>query len=130
MRRVIPFYSYHRGIVPAVLQELAENPGGAAGQQTMQTHNLRSENPDQFVPEYMGGGLALPVGKEENGTQRFLSRLDTPIEAAFDPIGNSVQDTMLGLLSQSNPLIKGPLEYATGKQFVSVRRFAVLTRVM
>jgi hypothetical protein len=54
MRRVLPFYSYHRGIVPAVLQELDENPGGAAGQLAMQAHNLRSENKDQFVPENLG----------------------------------------------------------------------------
>ncbi len=126
MRRVIPFYSYHRGIVPAVLQELAERPAGAAGQLAMQTHNLRAADPDSFIPEYLGGGLAVPLGKENDGTQSFLTRLDTPSEAAFDPVGHGVQDTLQGLLGQTNPLIKGPLEYATGKQFFSGRDLADL----
>jgi hypothetical protein len=126
MRRVLPFYSYHRGVVPAVLQELAEQPGGAAGQLAMQAHNQRAANPDQFVPEYLGGGLALPIGKEDQGTQRFLTSLETPIEAALDPIGKNVQETAMGILGQSNPLIKGPIEYATGKQLFTGRDLADL----
>ena len=122
MRRVLPFYSYHRGIIPAVLDELAQNPGGLAGQYAMQSNLLR-QNSKGFVPEYLGGGLALPLGGEDKdtGMQRFLTRIDNPVEASFDPIGNSVQDTALGLLGQTNPVFKGPLEFATGKQFFTGR---------
>ena len=81
---------------------------------------------DQFVPEYLGGGLAIPVGKEDNGTQRFFSKLDLPEEAAFDALKPSLSETALGLAGQLNPLIKGPLEYATGKQFMSGRDLADL----
>lgn len=131
MRRVIPFYSWMRQNVPAQLTELAQQPGGRVGQALRATTDLRAK-PGQFVPEYLGGGLAVPVGQEENGQQRFVSNLGLPFEDAFRELGvghgltANVGRTLENLLGNTNPLIKGPLELATGKQFYTGRDLADL----
>lgn len=125
MKRFIPFYSYSRAIIPKVLSEIAENPGGLTGQAAMASGALRADK-NQFVPEYLGAGAAIPLGKEDNGTQRFLGHLGLPVEAAFEALKPSLSQSMLGVLGQANPLIKAPLEYATGKQFMSGRDLADL----
>lgn len=125
MRRLVPFYTYTRGIVPSVIEQLAQSPGGVAASWAKATHSLRNDG-DTFVPEYLGGGLAIPIGEEANGTQRFFTRMDTPPETAFENLRSNIPDTLMGLLGQTNPLIKAPLEFATGKQFFTGRDLAEL----
>ena len=87
--------------------------------------SLRQQGGEQFLPDYLGSGLALPMGGEDaTGTKRFLTRLDLPPEQAFEAIKggpNGAQNTLMGLLGQTNPLIKAPLEWATGRQFFTGR---------
>jgi hypothetical protein len=126
MKRLAPFYGFSRGNVPSVLNQLTTNPGGLAGVSAKAALNARAQ-PGTFLPEYMGEGLAVPIGEmTPEGRQRYLTKIDTPAEAAFEMVKGSPQATLMGLLGQMNPLIKGPLEYATDRQFYSGREMGDL----
>lgn len=117
MTRVAPFYTYARGVIPFVLNEIARRPGGLTGVIPQVAYGLHDD--DKFLPDYLGQGLHVPIGGEEGGTQRYLTRTDLPAEQALDYVKggpHAMQNTLLGLLAQSNPIIKAPLEYAFGKQ--------------
>lgn len=115
MRRVIPFYGWARQSIPSVLYQIATNPGGKMGQSIRAASEMRGSEPG-FLPSYLGGGVAMPVGDQENGTQRYLTSLGLP----FEELGQLAQgpQSLLGML---NPLAKAPLEVATNKQFFTGR---------
>ncbi len=119
-RRVIPFYSYTRQTMPWTLQKMIEQPGGLTGVGARVVSGLR-EQPDTFVPSYLGGGLALPLGQTEDKRTRYLTQTDLPFESAFQPLKASIAGTGMNIMGQVNPLIKGPLEYMAGKQFYTGR---------
>src|SRR5207249_4252241 len=78
--------SFMRQNIPATLEQLIEKPGGKVGSAIKGEEALRHDQ--GFVPDYIGEGLAVPLGKEEDGTQRFLSRFGVmPHEAAFEDLG-------------------------------------------
>ena len=37
-----------------------------------------------YVPKYLRSGLAMPVGPEDNGKRRYISKLGLPAEEAFE----------------------------------------------
>ncbi len=114
MKRLIPFYNFARQNIPAVIKELAENPGGKLGQTVKAVTAIKGDHPG-FIPSYVGEGVAAPVGGEENGTQRYLTHLGL----GFEDLGRLTgPGGPLGLL---NPLIKGPIEAATGRQLFTGR---------
>jgi hypothetical protein len=128
MRRAIPFYTFASRNAPYQIGKMLEQPGGFAGQMMRLTGDLRDQS--GFVPPYLGNGLTIPVGQEdETGKQRFLTGLGLPHEQAFENIKmgpKGAEDTLMSLMGQMNPLIKAPLEFATGKQFYSGRDLADL----
>ena len=123
LSRVIPFYSFARGNIPYQAEQLLTHPGGAAATLAKTSQDLRQQA--GFLPDYLGAGLAVPLGEENaEGTKRFLTRLDLPPEQAFEMLHggpNALSSSLMGILGQTNPLIKGPLEQATGKQFFTGR---------
>jgi hypothetical protein len=125
MRRVIPFYSWMRHNLPWTLEEIVANPGGVTAQAIKGSTAMRRDQ--GFVPEYLGEGLAVKLGREDDGTQRFFTRTGLPWEdfMPFDP-GRGASAGM-DILGQTNPLIKAPLELATGKQFFTGRDLADLS---
>ena len=112
MRRLIPFYSFMKGNVPYQLRQIAENPGGVVATSVKAASEARDQG--GFTPAYLGSGVALPLGQEENGRQRYLSQLGLP----FEQLGEM---SMRGLAGGLNPLIKYPLEQMAGQQFFSGR---------
>jgi hypothetical protein len=114
--------TYARQNIPYQLGQLAAYPGGLNASLLKTAADLRQQA--GFLPQYLGQGLAIPVGGEEGGTRRYLTRTDLPPEQAFELLRGGphwTQDTLLALLGQSNPMLKGPIEYATGKQFFTGR---------
>lgn len=125
MKKMFPFYQFQRRMVPEILSDIAQKPGGKAGKAIRATNSLRSEG---FLPEHISGGLAIPVGGEtDEGNQRFLTGVDLPFEILGDifkmgpTLGSTLEKTGLSLAGNMNPLFKGPAELATGKQFFSGR---------
>ena len=120
MRRVIPFYNFMRQNLPAQFEEIIKNPGGKLASTIKLTETLR--NRQGYVPEQVGEGLAFPVGqRDETGRQQYLTHFGLPFEDAFRPFAPSAKESMQQLLSETNPLIKGPMELATGRSLFTGR---------
>lgn len=118
MRRVLPFYSWARGNIPQEVTQLLERPGTSLGALGARVTDQARRN-QGFLPPYLGGGLAVPLGSEDDGNQRYLTRLGLPFEQPFDWINagpNGAARSLGALASQMNPLLKFPIEYMTGKQ--------------
>lgn len=121
LRRVIPFYSFMRRSIPYTLGQFIEKPGGLYGQSARLANVARQES--GFQPPQLGGSLAIPIGEEEDGVQRYLSQIDLPSEAINKLLvpGQSlvsqktVSNTARSLLAQADPLLKGFIELGTGK---------------
>ncbi len=118
MRRVIPFYNFMRQNVPAVVSELATNPGGKLATTIKGVNEAKGDHPG-FVPSQISGGIAAKVGDEQNGQQRYLTHLGL----GFEDLGNLAGPGALGML---NPLIKAPIEAVTGRQLITGRDLADL----
>lgn len=126
-KRLIPFYSFTRRMIPQVFKELIEKPGGKLAQ-TIRAENMSRD--DQFLPPYLAPGLAVRLPdslSSGTGEARYLTSIDLPHEAVFQLFRPSntalgtLEETGMGLLGMLNPLIKAPTELATGKQFYSGR---------
>ena len=110
MRRIVPFYSWMRQNVPSTLKRLIDQPGGA---EALTAKAFVSQRSEEFIPEYVGEGLAIPLTAEQGGVQRFLSRSGLQFEDALKVLGDIGNTKTLGNLT---PLLKVPLEFATGTQ--------------
>ena len=134
-KRLIPFWQFSRHMIPFQLSQLAHKPGGLVAQTIRAANRMRGEG---FVPEHVGAGLAIPFGEGAEGKQRFITGIDLPHEQLNDilrlrhldtssPGGlvtsavGSVSETGKALLGQTTPLLKGPVEEITGRQFYSGR---------
>src|SRR5207244_9530388 len=121
MRRVAPFYTWTRANVPAVIRQLGESPGGPTAQ--VIKASTAAKQKEGFEPPYIGEGLGVPVGgRDETGTQRYLTSLGLPAEDAFPfvagrGLSGNVMRTLGDLPGEASPLLKAPIELATGTQF-------------
>lgn len=120
MKRLVPFYSFARGAVPYALRDLMQRPGGLNAQAIRLMNMGRDE--EGFLPPQLEGGLAIPLGPEnDEGMQRYLARIDLPVEtldqfAKFQGgMGNSLSETLKGLIAQTAPIVKTPVELAFGE---------------
>jgi hypothetical protein len=112
--RLFPFYKFTSRNIPFTLQQLAEKPGGRMSQ-TIRAAN-RARNPDESTPDYVSETASIPLGKAADGTARYLTGLGLAMEDPLSLVGGP-RSTGLELLSRLNPMLKGPLEYATGESF-------------
>jgi len=145
IKRAVPFYSFTKGIAPLVYQDLVERPAGLMGQSIRAINRAGEPAEGRFTPEYLRQSAAIPLdasvpllGVDSPNISRFLSNIDLPYEQLlnfFSPgIGNTVTrqvfDSLMksgqNLLGQTNPLLKGPLEFATNRQFYSGRELSDL----
>lgn len=145
LKRIFPFYSYTKGITPLVAQELTENPAGLMGQSIRAINRASEPSENRFTPEYLRQSAAIPIdptfpllGADTPGITRFLTNIDLPHEGLlnlFTPgvsnslvgtVGDSLMKTGSNLLGQTNPLLKGPLEFILNRQFYSGRQLSDL----
>lgn len=116
-RLAIPFYSFSKGMLPVVLQELFHNPGGPMGQTLRGLNRSRSE--DGMVPDYIAGTAAIPFGEKPDGTKSYLTGLGLGFEDSLNLMEGvfrgQPEETAKNVLARSNPLIKGTVEGITGR---------------
>lgn len=124
MTRIMPFYKFSRKMIPQIIQDLAQRPGGKYGQMIRMMR--ASQDQGELAPDYVRDSLSIPVssnpvlesiiGKAPEGTDRYVTGFGLPHEdlLSFSP---TARGSMLELLSRTNPLIKAPLELATGETF-------------
>jgi hypothetical protein len=124
MRRVVPFYSFSRGVAPFIFKELMERPGGRMGQAVRASNRSRGED---FVPEQVSSTMAAPIGGAPEGFSRYLTGLGLAHEDPLNLIRpganahDTVKQTIQELLGRTNPLVKAPLELGFGIQAFSGR---------
>ncbi len=129
MKRVVPFYTFSRKNIPKQAQRALQDPRKV---QVPMRLSAAGRDEEGYVPEYLQSGLAVPVGSEQDGTQRYLSQLGLPFEEAFSrlKVGKGPSDTLWktveGLMGTLRPELKFALENATGKQFYTGRDLADL----
>ena len=114
-RRIFPFYTFSRKIAPLVLKSLVEKPGGALAQ-TLRATSFGRDIQD-IVPEYVGTQAAVPLPSGPSGDARYLTGFGFAHEDPMSFVRGDLKQSGLELLSRTNPMIKGPLEYLTGQSF-------------
>jgi len=122
MSRLIPFYRWQRQNLPRTLEELVTRPSGGTALAAKTT--VRSREDQGFIPDYIGEGIAIPIGKEEDGTQRYLSRLGLGFEEAFEPLAGGGR----AALGDINPLLQLLVEQGTGIDLRTGRKLEDLYR--
>jgi hypothetical protein len=114
MRRAVPFYGFTRKVIPMVIDTLTKRPGGVMGQ-TIRASNQGDQS--QPLPDHIAQEAAIPVETLEDGTKRFITGFGMAHEVPLGFLGGGIRGVGLEALSMTSPLIKGPLEYATGQSF-------------
>lgn len=150
LKRAVPFYSYTKGILPLIADEALNNPSGVMGQSIRVMNRASEPDDDFFVPEYLRQSSSVPLEaglpliglSPESNLQRFITNVDLPFEGPINLItpgvGNSLLDklssgvykTGQNLLGMTHPIIKGPLELMTNRQFYSGRQLSDLYSVV
>ena len=139
LKRLIPFYSYTRGITPYIADQVVNKPSGALGVATRIVNRGGEPSEDTFVPDYLRQRASIPLpGDPESGLRRFLTNIDLPFESTvnlftpgsgntlYEKVANTVRGTAQNLAGQLNPALKGPLEQLTNRQFYSGRELSDL----
>lgn len=136
LKNIIPFYTYMRKNLPMQLQTMAERPSAIAPM----LHGLGNASGSDWLPDQLASGVAIPLGEEQDGTRRYLSKLGLPFEEALErlkfrkgtlPGGHEINlpdfgKTALSYAGSLNPYVKGILENMTDTQFHSGRRLSDL----
>lgn len=129
MRRAVPFYTFMSRNLPLQVENLTTKPGNTMPWLRLGVNN----NPNQFVPRHLAGGVAVPLSNEDpaTGNQQFLSQAGLPIEEfaerfKFDQGVPDVRNTVAAFAGALNPLVKGPLEMLFDKQLYSGRKLSDL----
>ena len=147
MKRLAPFYSFQRQILPSIADNILYRPGGLQGQTIRAVTRASEPNQENFVPEHLRQSAAIPLPAELGGTpadglRRYITNIDLPFESTlnlFAPgvgatlparIADAVAKTGSNILGQTNPLLKAPLEYITNRQLYTGREMSDLYSVL
>ncbi len=116
-KRLVPFWSWHRGIAPVILGTLGQRPGGLMGQSVRASRLASSDDPS--TPEWLSSTLAIenPLGSNEPGGRSYITGFGLPYESPLGYFGGGLRGAGREFLSQLNPLLKAPLEWSTGQSF-------------
>lgn len=112
MGRLFPFYKFTKGQMKHQLGELAQRPGGRTAN-VIRAMN-RSRGQDEMTPDYVAETASIPLGKTKAGDNRYVTGLGLAFE---DPLSMFGSNPLMEGLSRTNPLIKGPTEFAVGESF-------------
>jgi hypothetical protein len=151
LKRVLPFYSFQKGILKSIGNRLMYKPGGLQGQLVRAVTRGTQPTENNFVPEYLRQSAAIPLpadlpsifgGSPKEGLQRYLTNIDLPFESTFNlftpglgattsaKIGDTLAKTGSNILGMTNPLIKAPIEFITNRQLFSGRDLSDLYSVL
>ena len=133
-KRLIPFYSFQKGILPSIADNLLYRPGGLQGQSIRAVSAASRPDGENILPERFRRSSAIPLpGGSGEGLQRYLTKIDLPWEGSlnmFTPgvgatpsgvISDTVAQTGSNVMGMLNPLLKAPIEFFTDRQFFSGR---------
>jgi hypothetical protein len=114
LRRIVPFYSFTRKNIELQLKTLGENPQ-RINQIIKLVENIGDKPTDEEkagLPGYIQEGFAIKLPDTVSGLKQYITSLGTPIEQFA---GLFKKNTIMGLISQMNPVVKVPIELGIGK---------------
>lgn len=119
MRRVALFYTFSRKQLEQTAKRIFEQPGGVPGLSIAATIKAvnRARDPGELLPDYVAETASIPLNTDEQGNRSYLTGLGLAFEDPLQFFGKGLRGAGTELLSRTNPLIKGPLEYFTGELF-------------
>lgn len=142
MKRAMPFYSFQKGIMPLVKENLLYTPGGLMGQSVRAIDRGAEMNEERFIPEYMrkSASIQLPDFLAAEDSTPFLTNIEagpwlSTLGGIFQPgvgdtllekAGSSLGGTLQNIGGMLNPMLKAPVEMMTGKQLYSGRNLSDL----
>lgn len=140
MRRLFPFYGFHKSMLTYLPSELYRAPGGRLGQTIRATERLQGETPEgqrPILPDYLSQGVAIPLGENKQGGPRILggfNLMHEPAAALLGPAsalmmhlpeaitgrdtespGRYGRQVLQEIGGQTSPLIKPLAEWAFGR---------------
>ena len=118
MKRLLPFYRWTRGNIPLQLEQMVKQPGkyAALGKfvDNLQVDKEKAKEEFQYLPPYMREGLPVRLG-EKNGFSQYLYGLGLPVEDINRLYKGSPQRTLASMVGELSPILKYPIEAATGQ---------------
>jgi hypothetical protein len=114
LRRIVPFYSFTRKNIELQLRTLGESPE-RINQVIRLVSNMgekAGEEELEGIPDYVKEGFAIKMPDTVDGLKVYLTSLGTPIEQFA---GLFKENNFLNILSQTNPILKVPIELGIGK---------------
>jgi hypothetical protein len=123
MKRIFPFYTFASRNIPLQLHMAASRPGMTLAQMKLMSS---ARGPDDYVPDDLASGAAVPLGTNADGTQRYLSGFGLPLEEAMQRFQfrdrlPDVRGTARQWMGMVNPLLRAPVEQLTNLHFFSGR---------
>ena len=122
-RRIIPFYTFARKNAEFQIRSLATNPGRVAGELKairgagQALGEPITEEDKDGLPNWIIDSLGIKAGANKYGQNEFLTGFGLPIEEFIQRFSGDrgiAWNFTKNILSQFNPIIKMPLERATG----------------
>lgn len=150
-KRLAPFYSFQKGILPSIASNMIYRPGGLQGQTIRAVTRGTEPSEGNFVPDYLRHSAAIPLpdswpsllgGRQAPGLRRYLTNIDLPFESTlnlFTPgvgsttgswLADTVRKTGSNLAGQTNPLLKSIIEGITNRQLYTGRELSDLYSVL
>ena len=112
MNRLIPFYSFTKGMAPFIVEELVGRPGGLLSKSIMLPYQARRRDEDlPMAPSYIRQGMGFKVPGMEG---RYVPSLGLPYESVFELLPGMGDDVVSGtyknLLLKVAPPLRAGLE--------------------
>lgn len=124
MKRVVPYYSWLRKNVPNQLEMLALHPNRLAAvpkaQRALEVMlGTDKQETGQIVPKWIKEMSAVNLRGEGEGRNSIYWTPPNPMTDPANLTEGGSQGIISNLLAQTNPAIRMPFEYATGKTLFS-----------
>lgn len=117
LKKIFPFYSFMSRETAWVAHELLTNPTGRLGKIIQLTRHSQPSN--DFLPDHITEGVAIPLREQEDGTQNYLTGMGLMFEDPLKILGNALSgdpsQSARDILSRSNPILKGVAELGLGR---------------
>lgn len=116
MARIMPFYKWSRGNIPLQIEQMMKQPGkyAAVGKLIENIGEPMTQEQRDALPSYVKDGIYFKLQNSEEGFMTVMAGLGLPVEDLGKLWRGGFGETLNGLLTEFSPIIKYPIEIASG----------------